>query len=580
MKTKFPLTGLVLAALIAAPVAWAKEGARNDGKGGGGANPPGAANPSNAAKPGGESHGGRGGGDHKIPTPSGGGGSGSFRPSGGGEFKHANPKPSGGGARLPVPNPVTRPEARPQRPADSGGGLPSFGGGARPNQPNRPSTFPGGQPGWQPGGGGARPNFPGRPPQAPVQKPDRKPEGGGDFLDMRPDKPKRPGPLPGGMGDGMPSGQGPGSRPRGKPDRPPTLPGNTADGRPNRPGFGNRPGLGENDHMNRPNLDYRPGKPPRPPRPDRPEKWQNVENKNVNQWNTWKRENSVQINTFQVNRTQNWNNINRRYQEHNWAGRYHSDEYWGWRREVHDFRRARGEEIWHSRQDYWNDSFDRHWWNSCWWRSRPAVVVSVNISPWWWWRPFAWANAGAFFGESIAMSPVIYDPGTTVIYEGDTYYINGEPSGTAAEARRAAIELATPAIDEVPVPEPAAEGEPEAWLPLGVWALTQQEQGDATMFMQFSVDKEGLLAGAYKNVMTGDEQPIIGQLDKKTQRIAWHVGDATQTVYETGLAGLENDVASVFVHFGEKQTQTWLLVRLPSPEMPPGPVKLSELGKE
>jgi hypothetical protein len=30
-----------------------------------------------------------------------------------------------------------------------------------------------------------------------------------------------------------------------------------------------------------------------------------------------------------------------------------------------------------------------------------------------------------------------------------------------------------------------------------------------------------------------------------------------------------NDVASVFVHFGEKTTQTWLLVRLPSPEIPP-----------
>ena len=115
---------------------------------------------------------------------------------------------------------------------------------------------------------------------------------------------------------------------------------------------------------------------------------------------------------------------------------------------------------------------------------------------------------------------------------------------------------------------------------MGVWALTQQEQGDATMFMQFSIDKNGILAGAYKNVMTGDEQPIIGQLDRQTQRVAWHVGNATQTVYETGLSGFQNDVVSVFVHFGETQTQTWLLVRLPSPEMPPGTVKLPDLEKE
>ncbi|MEI9896753.1 MAG: hypothetical protein WDN28_23555 [Chthoniobacter sp.] len=74
------------------------------------------------------------------------------------------------------------------------------------------------------------------------------------------------------------------------------------------------------------------------------------------------------------------------------------------------------------------------------------------------------------------------------------------------------------------------------------------------------MDKNGLIGGAYKNVMTGDEQPIVGQLDRKTQRIAWHVGNATQTVYETGFSSLQNDVLSVFVHFGEAQTQTWLLV--------------------
>ena len=93
----------------------------------------------------------------------------------------------------------------------------------------------------------------------------------------------------------------------------------------------------------------------------------------------------------------------------------------------------------------------------------------------------------------------------------------------------------------------------------GVWALTQQEQGDATMFVQLSIDKDGLVAGAYKNIMTGDELPIIGRLDKRTQRVAWHFGEATQTVYETGLSSLQNDVATVFVHFGENQTQTWLL---------------------
>jgi hypothetical protein len=34
------------------------------------------------------------------------------------------------------------------------------------------------------------------------------------------------------------------------------------------------------------------------------------------------------------------------------------------------------------------------------------------------------------------------------------------------------------------------------------------------------------------------------------------------------------------VHFGEAQTQNWLLVRLPSPEMPPGTVELPKIAEK
>jgi hypothetical protein len=206
-------------------------------------------------------------------------------------------------------------------------------------------------------------------------------------------------------------------------------------------------------------------------------------------------------------------------------------------------------------------------------------VFWFNTSPWWWWQPFTWSSTSWFFGPTLASDPIVYDPGTTASYEGDTYYQDGVAQSSAAEASRYASELASPPVNEYPVPTPVAEGQAQDWLPMGVWALTQQEQGDANMFMQISIDKNGLLAGAYKNVMTGDEQPIVGRLDMRTQRVAWHVGNATQTVYETGLSGFENDVLSVFVHFGDVETQTWLLVRLPSPEMPPSTVKLPDLSQ-
>ena len=348
--------------------------------------------------------------------------------------------------------------------------------------------------------------------------------------------------------------------------------------RPNRPGqFGGgeqgRPGGGGQF-----NPDLRPGLANRPARPIRPNNWQSVANLSASQWTNWKGNNSARINNFRNNRFNTWNNIHSRFRQGDWAGRFGSNEFRNWRHDVWDFRGCRASEIWCHRHPFWNDIFDNHWWHSCWWR--PSTVVWVDTTPWWWWQPFTWGSVGSFFGSTVAANPIVYDPGTTVIYEGDTYYVDGVAAGSAVEARRAASNLASPPVEHFPVPTPPVAGQAQDWLPMGVWALTQQEQGDATMFMQFSIDRNGILAGAYKNVMTGDEQPIVGQLDTQTQRVAWHIGNATQTAYETGLSGFENDVVSVFVHFGDVETQTWLLVRLPSPEMPPSTVKLPDLSKE
>ena len=75
---------------------------------------------------------------------------------------------------------------------------------------------------------------------------------------------------------------------------------------------------------------------------------------------------------------------------------------------------------------------------------------------------------------------------------------------------------------------------------------------------------------AYQNALSGEKSPISGQVDKKTQRVAWKIG-TNNTVIETGLQNLTQDVASCLVHFGPDKTQTWLLVRLKQPEMPAAP---------
>lgn len=312
--------------------------------------------------------------------------------------------------------------------------------------------------------------------------------------------------------------------------------------------------------------------------PPRPDKWQKVQDQCNTQWNSWHEKNESNLTNIKGKRMQDWGAVASRYREPGWAKHFHSKEYKNWCSKVWDYRRDRCVEVWCNRKPFWNHVFDQDWWNACWWRGNPPKHVRTgDQTPWWWWRSCEPEKRRTFFGVALAVPAVIYDPGATVLYDGNNYYVDGEFMATAVDARQEALDLANPDISGVPLPDPAPEGEAETWLPLGVWALAQQQQGEPTMFMQLSVNRDGIVAGAYKNILTGDEQPIVGKVDLKTQRMAWHVGDATQTVYETGLSSLDKDVASVFIHFGAEGTQTWLLVKLPSPEMPPGPAQMPEV---
>jgi hypothetical protein len=68
--------------------------------------------------------------------------------------------------------------------------------------------------------------------------------------------------------------------------------------------------------------------------------------------------------------------------------------------------------------------------------------------------------------------------------------------------------------------------------------------------------------GSWNGSYTGPRGTTV---DAGTRRAAWTVGDRKSTVYEAGLANLTRDEAPLLVHFGEKRTQQWTLVRLPAP---------------
>jgi hypothetical protein len=147
---------------------------------------------------------------------------------------------------------------------------------------------------------------------------------------------------------------------------------------------------------------------------------------------------------------------------------------------------------------------------------------------------------------------VYYDDGD--VYYGDEVYCSADEYAQQAET----IATSAPAVNE-------AEAE---WMPLGVFALTQDGQSsgaDPSMFMQLVVSKEGIVAGTFQNTGTDTTGELEGMVDKKSQRVAWTAKGKKRPLVETGVYNLTEDTAPVLVHFEDGQTQQMLLVRLEEP---------------
>jgi hypothetical protein len=207
-------------------------------------------------------------------------------------------------------------------------------------------------------------------------------------------------------------------------------------------------------------------------------------------------------------------------------------------------------------------------------------VVRNNFNNWdcfhggWWadhpgaWRAARWLTAAAVWGAAswgtcssycgYPAEPVYYDYGENIVYEGETVYVNGDSVGTPVQYAEQAITMADTGRQAQATKE-------EEWLSLGVWTMVQGEQTNGNDLFQLAVNKQGVIRGNYYNVLSETTQPVYGQVDKKTQRAAWTVGDRKGTTYEAGFANLTKPETTMLVHFGKDRTQQWTLVRLEQP---------------
>jgi hypothetical protein len=187
------------------------------------------------------------------------------------------------------------------------------------------------------------------------------------------------------------------------------------------------------------------------------------------------------------------------------------------------------------------------------------------------WRSLGWAYGAAWYtttwdslGVLLGMygtAPVYYDYGNTITYQDGNVYTNDQISGTAEAYSAEAFALANAgAKAELP--------KDEQWMPLGVFALCKPGDTKSEITIQLAVDRAGIIRGNYIDDPKNETLPIQGSVDKKTQKIAFTVGDNKTTVLETGLYNLIRPEAPALIHFGNERTEQWLLVGVQKPTDP------------
>jgi hypothetical protein len=329
-------------------------------------------------------------------------------------------------------------------------------------------------------------------------------------------------------------------------------------------------------------------------------------------WKNWSALNQGKLADFQANRTQDWSSIQDFRNNQNIANSFNQPRWNDYKNNVQNYWDNRAVEVTSNIQNSFDNNFNSDWWKDHsgysggdygdYLSSYADKYASYYDKYWdraekyWWWGTATYATAAAWlyadrsgsygygsgsydygssgsydYGDSGSYNyrrGRSYDYGVNVVYEGDDVYVDGKRAATAEEYSQQALDLANTSEKQPPAPMPPAEGKQADYLPLGVWALVQEEKGDAYMFFQISIDKHGVVTGAFKNLLSGETSPISGQVDQKTQRVAWKIGSNSSTVIEAGLQNLTQDVATCLVHFGTDTTQTWLLVRLQDPATP------------
>ena len=184
----------------------------------------------------------------------------------------------------------------------------------------------------------------------------------------------------------------------------------------------------------------------------------------------------------------------------------------------------------------------------CWWPGKWAIATTA-------WATLGWATCGGYCGCSGDGD--YYDYGGNVTYQEGNVYYGDQPVATAEQYYDQAEQLA----------DAGKEAQNEEWLPLGVYAvIAEPTQTQTDKVLQLAVNKDGVIRGNFQDSLTDKVMPVIGSVDKQTQRVCFKPEGNGSLVVETGLYDLTNDEVPVLVHFGADRQELRTLIRLKQPE--------------
>ncbi|MCY2975618.1 MAG: hypothetical protein NTW52_13245 [Planctomycetota bacterium] len=192
-----------------------------------------------------------------------------------------------------------------------------------------------------------------------------------------------------------------------------------------------------------------------------------------------------------------------------------------------------------------------------WYGAHPGTWAGAGWAAGTAWNQTGW-NAVASYCGYVNSTPVTYNYGQNVTCLNGNVLVNGQTVGTAEEFSQQASEIADSGAS-------AESTDSEKWLPIGVFAMVQNDQQHPHLIMQLAVNQAGNLRGNYTDNATDNTLPIQGGVDPNTQRACWTVGANSAAVIEAGLTNLTQGDAPALIHKNGK-TERWTLVRLAQPQ--------------